>query len=107
MKLLSGTLWAPCVIGLTAFICLVAPAHGQNPQITADANVDSGMLQTWLKSGDPRLIAWAADFARRRHDADLISEIQASFSDGPQRLLTRSIRSASLRVVPSLRFSTR
>jgi hypothetical protein len=37
--------------------------------------VDSSLLQKWLHSGDPRLIAWSADFARRRHDSQIISEI--------------------------------
>ena len=33
------------------------------------------MLHQWLQSGDPRLIAWAADFARRTHDAAELAEL--------------------------------
>ena len=49
----------------------------QQPVITPDTSVDSGTLHQWLHSGDPRLISWAADFARRRHDAKIIAEMPA------------------------------
>jgi len=75
MKRINGTIPVVCVIALAFFSCSVASAHAQNPQITPETNVDSSLLHTWLESGDPRLIAWAADFARRRHDADVVSEI--------------------------------
>lgn len=45
------------------------------PEITPDTPVDTATLHTWLLSLDPHLIAWAADFARRRHDAQIVSEI--------------------------------
>jgi len=37
--------------------------------------VNSDLLRHWLHSGDSRLVAWAADFARRTHDAASISEM--------------------------------
>jgi hypothetical protein len=55
--------------------CLITPIVAQEPKITPDAQVDSSSLHNWLHSADPRLIAWSADFARRRHDSQLISEI--------------------------------
>jgi hypothetical protein len=47
----------------------------QEPLITPDTPVDSGTVYQWLSSGDPRLIAWAADFARRRHEAQILAEM--------------------------------
>jgi hypothetical protein len=54
---------------------LITPILAQEPKITPDMEVDSPLLHKWLHSGDPRLIAWSADFAHRRHDSQLISEI--------------------------------
>lgn len=48
---------------------------GQEPLITPDTPVDSASLHQWLASGDPRLVAWAADFAQRRHDAKILAEL--------------------------------
>jgi hypothetical protein len=56
-------------------LCMAGPALAQEPQITSEMNVDAGTLHNWLHSGDPRLIAWAGDFARRRHNAEILSEI--------------------------------
>ena len=64
-------------------IALVVGLQGQEPVITADTPVDSAMLQQWLHSRDPRLIAWAADFARRSHDADLLAEMPKLLEDWP------------------------
>jgi hypothetical protein len=49
----------------------------QEPLITPNSQVNSDTLHQWLHSNDPRLIAWAADFARRTHDAKIISEMPA------------------------------
>lgn len=43
----------------------------QEPVITPDTPVDAATPQHWLHSNDPRLIVWAADFARSKHDATL------------------------------------
>ena len=51
----------------------VLPA--QEPLITPETPVDHGVLHQWLHSGDPRQIAWAADFARKTHDTQIISEM--------------------------------
>lgn len=56
-------------------LCLTAPTPAQEPQTSPEMNVDSVTLDRWLQSGDPRLIAWAADFARRRHDERILSEV--------------------------------
>lgn len=61
--------------GLLFLVCLITPIVAQGPKITPDVQVDSSSLHNWLHSADPRLIAWSADFARRRHDSQLISEI--------------------------------
>jgi hypothetical protein len=89
---------------LTAFLCIVASALAQNPQITSETNVDSGLLHTWLQSGDPRLVAWAADFARRRHDVSLIAEIPNVIQRWPAAAIdeTYEKRVASRRAVLAL-----
>jgi hypothetical protein len=56
-------------------LALAAALPAQEPLITPETPVDSGTLHQWLHSGDPRLIAWAADFARRRHDAKILAEM--------------------------------
>jgi len=47
------------------------------PVITSATPVNDALLHQWLHSGDPRLIAWAADFAGRMHNARLIAEMAA------------------------------
>ena len=49
--------------------------NAQEPQVTPDMNVESATLHDWLHSGDLRLVAWAADFAHRRHDDRVLTEI--------------------------------
>ena len=49
----------------------------QEQIITPEMRVDYDTLHQWLHGGDPRLIAWAADFARRGHDAQLLAEMPA------------------------------
>src|SRR6202034_946462 len=49
----------------------------QEPRITSETPVDYAILHQWLHSNDPRLIAWAADFARRTHDTKIIAEMPA------------------------------
>ncbi|MGD0009131.1 MAG: hypothetical protein ABSE93_11385 [Terriglobia bacterium] len=56
-------------------LALAAALSAQEPLITPETPIDSGTLHQWLYSGDPRLIAWAADFARRRHDAKILAEM--------------------------------
>src|ERR1700722_14036403 len=46
-----------------------------DPAITPEMQVDRVTLRQWLHSGDPRLAAWAADFARRNHDAQILAEL--------------------------------
>lgn len=69
--------WALLLISLTA------PILAQEPQITPEMNVDSVTLDRWLHSDDPRLIAWAADFARRRHDEKILSQIPVLLEHWP------------------------
>lgn len=47
----------------------------QEPLITSRTPIDSSILHQWLHSSDPRLIAWAADFAHRTHDVKIIAEM--------------------------------
>ena len=75
LNLKYNSLMARRAISLVLFFLSLAAAYSQDPRIDPEANVDPAMLHTWLHSGDPRLIAWAADFARRRHELALISEI--------------------------------
>src|SRR5689334_11801275 len=74
MKILSSLL-------LLLGVALGLPA--QQPAVTPDSRVDSSTLRQWLHSADPRLIAWAADFARRTHDTQLLSEIAALLPSAP------------------------
>jgi hypothetical protein len=75
MTLKYNSLMARRAISLLLFFLSLAAAYSQAPRIDPETNVDPAMLHTWLHSGDPRLIAWAADFGRRRHDQKLVSEI--------------------------------
>lgn len=65
--------FACCALLLLSLACNLS---GQE-SVTPDTAVNSAMLHQWLHSGDPRLVAWAADFARRTHDAEVLSEIPA------------------------------
>jgi hypothetical protein len=47
----------------------------QEPRITPNTTIDSAMLELWLHSGDPRLIAWSADFTRRTPDPKILAEM--------------------------------
>jgi hypothetical protein len=47
----------------------------QEPVITPGTRVEAGILHEWLHSGDPRLVAWGADFARRNHKATVVAEM--------------------------------
>jgi hypothetical protein len=57
------------------FVCMMATIHAQEPQVTPEMNVESATLHDWLHSGDLRLVAWAADFARRRHEDRVLRDI--------------------------------
>jgi hypothetical protein len=47
----------------------------QTPEITETTPVSPATLRQWLHGDDPRLIAWAADFAVRTHNQELLTEI--------------------------------
>jgi hypothetical protein len=47
----------------------------QEPVVTPDMPVTTETLHQWLHSGDPRLVTWAADFARRTHNAQILAEM--------------------------------
>jgi hypothetical protein len=58
----------------TPLLVLLLIAHAlpaQESVITEETPVDQSTLNRWLHSQDPRLITWAADFARRKHDLQL------------------------------------
>jgi hypothetical protein len=60
---------------LLLLFTLPGASAAQEPLITPETPVDSATLHEWLHSDDPRLVAWAADFARRRHDVKIIAEM--------------------------------
>lgn len=60
---------------LLGLLIVATAGAAQEPIITPNTRVDTATLHQWLHSGDPRLIAWAADFARRKHDMAVIAEM--------------------------------
>jgi hypothetical protein len=72
--MLTKLLWSTPLLLLLA---LASALLAQEPLITPETRVDYGILHHWLNGTDPRLIAWAADFARRRHDTKVIAEMPA------------------------------
>jgi hypothetical protein len=60
-----------------------AQEAAHDPAITAEMQVDTATLQRWLHSGDPRLVAWAADFARRNHDTQILEEMPSRLEEWP------------------------
>jgi hypothetical protein len=67
---------AKCLaLAALGFLAMVWPLVAQEPVITAETPASPAQLHEWLNSDDPRLIAWAADFARRTHDASIVAEI--------------------------------
>ena len=87
-----------CFVGLFASLSLAqAPPAGANPtkgQIEASMRLQASSvnIQAWLKSKDPRLIAWGAYFARENNDAaglTLAAQlVQASLWQGGPGLLS-------------------
>jgi hypothetical protein len=96
-------LWVtPLSLFLFSFLSVMAGAlSAQEPVITPETPVDDGVLHEWLHSSDPRLIAWAADFARRTHNAQMVAEMpellqhwtvpQAFGGDEPQAEQRRAV----------------
>jgi hypothetical protein len=64
-------------LALPLLVAAASAIFAQQPVITPETPVNSTTLQQWLHSGDPRLIAWAADFARRTHDSELVQQMPA------------------------------
>ena len=60
---------------LLFLLALASRLPAQETLITPETPADTSTLHQWLHSGDPRLIAWAADFARRRHDPNILAEM--------------------------------
>ncbi|MGB6729297.1 MAG: hypothetical protein WBE74_25605 [Terracidiphilus sp.] len=68
----------PAKTTILASLCACAGIlSSQAPQITPDTHVDVPTLKQWLHGSEPRLVAWAADFARRNSDKRLIDDIPA------------------------------
>lgn len=58
------------------FLLVLATAlNAQDPVVTTETPVDTAILHQWLHGGDPRLIGWSADFARRTHNAQIVAEM--------------------------------
>jgi len=64
-----------CLRFALLLLTMTGAVSAQQPLITPETAVDSSILHQWLHSGDPRLITWAADFARRTHDAKIVAEM--------------------------------
>jgi hypothetical protein len=64
-------LWFKLLLLLT----MTSAVRAQQPLINSKTPVNYGTLHQWLHSGNPRLIAWAADFARRTHDTKIVGEM--------------------------------
>jgi hypothetical protein len=62
---------------LPLVVAMAGTVFAQQPVITPETPVNSTILQQWLHSGDPRLVAWAADFARRTHDSEVVQQMPA------------------------------
>jgi hypothetical protein len=62
---------------LLLLLTMTGTAPAQSPVITSETSVNTSLLRQWFHSGDPRLIAWAADFARGTHDTKIIAEMPA------------------------------
>jgi hypothetical protein len=67
---------------LSLFVAAILTA--QAPQQTtpsvdipysSEIHVDAPTLHQWLHSGNPRMIAWAADFARCNHEKTIVAEM--------------------------------
>ncbi len=73
--------WLPSSFFFLAMGLLAGASAGsaaaQSPAIDPAMHVDDATLRTWLHSGDPRLVAWAADFARRNSNEKIIAEMPA------------------------------
>jgi hypothetical protein len=62
---------------MTLFLLVLATAlNAQEPVVTTETAVDNAILHQWLHSGNPRLIAWSSDFARRTHAAEIVAEMR-------------------------------
>lgn len=69
------------LVSLLSFV-LTSALDAQEPRITRDTPVDHNILHSWLHSDDPRLIAWAADFAGTTHDTEIIAGMPALLEHG-------------------------
>lgn len=65
------------VLTLPVLLAIASAVPAQEPVITPETPVTSSILHEWLQSGDPRLISWAADFARKTHDTNVLREMPA------------------------------
>jgi hypothetical protein len=69
------------VIALLLLFARATPA--QQADITRESHPDTETLHLWLHSSDPRLIAWAADFAQRTHNPAILAEMPALLENWP------------------------
>ena len=65
------------------FLVMVGSLSAQEPKITPETPVSNVILDQWLHSGDPRLIAWAATFAQQTHDAKIVAEMPSLLDHWP------------------------
>jgi hypothetical protein len=99
-KVLMRCLWFTPLI----LFAVAGPLPGQETHIAPATAVNYGVLHEWLHSGDPRLIAWAADFALRTHDTRIVAEMSALLEHWtvPQALGGDESQAAQVRAVAAV-----
>lgn len=68
------------LLALPVLLAMASAVPAQQLVITPETPVTSSILHEWLQSGDPRLIAWAADFARRTDDTTVLREMPTALA---------------------------
>lgn len=87
-KTLTKKICAQCLWLLLLFLSAVpCMAAEKKSIITTETPVTSVLLLQWLHSGNPRLVAWASDFARKRHENAVIEEMPKWLEDYANRSL--------------------
>ncbi len=67
------------VLGIV--VC-VRPSHAQGAEIAVNDHPTHDRIASWLTSGDPRLIAWGAHFAREQNDAAALGLVLEQVEQG-------------------------
>ncbi|QEE31001.1 hypothetical protein FTW19_25150 [Terriglobus albidus] len=85
-RFLPTLLWVFCLVPVAAAQQpAAAPVMqpGPTPVVTTETVTTPQMLQQWLVSRDPRLVAWAAYFAQKTQDPQTMAAIETLVQDWP------------------------